>query len=254
MRLCGSPPRETLSAIQLARNMNLSNRLAQVHRRMREACAASGRAPDAVRLVAASKTFPSDAIREAHTAGQSAFGENYVQEMVGKIEALADLPLSWHFIGPIQSNKTGDIAGHAHWVHGVDRPRIARRLSEQRPAHLPPLQVCVQVNLSGEASKSGCAPNEVLALCREVAGLPRLALRGLMAMPAPVQPGDDPRPPYRALKALFDQTRAVLGNPPGFDTISAGMSDDFEAAVAEGATVVRVGRLIFGARPSLTGG
>lgn len=232
--------------------MNLSNRLAQVHERLHEACIRAGRAPQEVRLVAVSKTHPAEAIREAYTAGQRAFGENYVQELLTKAEALAELPVEWHFIGPIQSNKTRDIAQHADWVHGVDRIKVARCLSDQRPAGRPPLSVCVQVNVSGEASKSGCAPDQALDLCREVATLPNLSLRGLMVIPAPTQTGQDPRTPFRTLKQLSDRIRLELGEAQGFDTLSAGMSDDFEAAIAEGATLIRVGSLIFGSRKPLS--
>ena len=229
---------------------DIESNLAAVRRRIREACRAAGRAEDAVGLLAISKTQDAAAIRAAHAAGQSAFGENYVQEALDKRAQLADLPpdppLEWHFTGPVQSNKTRAIAEAFDWVHGVDRLKIAQRLSEQRPAARPPLQVCVQVNISGEASKSGCAPAEAAALCRAVAALPRLRLRGLMAIPAPSAGGGDPRAAFRALRELFE---ALRRDGLELDTLSAGMSDDLEAAIAEGSTLVRIVTAIFGRRP-----
>ena len=165
--------------------LSLNDRLLAVRARIAAAALAAGRTPESVQLIAVSKTFGAEAVREAHAAGQTTFGENYVQEALAKIQALRDLPLDWHFIGPLQSNKTADIAAHFSWVHGIEREKIARRLSEQRPAELPPLNVCVQVNISNETSKSGVNPEETLALCRSVAALPRLKLRGLMAIPEP---------------------------------------------------------------------
>jgi len=200
-----------------------------------------------VTLLAVSKTFPASVVREAHAAGERRFGENYVQEGVDKIAALADLraQLEWHLIGPLQSNKTRIVAEQFDWVHSVDRLKLAQRLSEQRPAQLPPLQVCLQVNISGEASKSGLAPGDVAAAAREVATLPRLRLRGLMAIPEPVDGFEAQRAPHRALRELL-----LRLNSQGLqlDTLSMGMSADLEAAVAEGATIVRVGTAIFGAR------
>ena len=226
--------------------LDIESNLAAVRERIRAACRAAGRADDAVGLLAISKTQDAAAIRAVCGCGQRAFGENYVQEALAKRTALADLPLVWHFTGPIQSNKTRAIAENFDWVHGVDRLRIAERLSAQRPAALPPLQVCVQVNISGEASKSGCRPDELAALCRSVAGLPRLRLRGLMAIPAPTAAHDDPRHAFRRLREAFaDLRREGLE----LDTISAGMSDDLEAAIAEGSTLVRIGTAIFGQRP-----
>lgn len=216
-----------------------------VHTAVRAAAQAAGREPDAVRLLAVSKTFPPAAVREAYAAGQHAFGENYVQEALQKMAALQDLPLEWHFIGPIQSNKTRDIAAHFDWVHGVDRLKVAERLSAQRPDGLPPLDICLQVNVSGEDSKSGVAPQDVEALALQVAGLPRLRLRGLMAIPAP---SDDPvaqRQPFRRMRELLDRLNA-LGL--GLDTLSMGMSHDFPEAIAEGSTIVRIGTAIFGGR------
>ncbi|CAJ6140878.1 pyridoxal phosphate enzyme, YggS family [Burkholderia pseudomallei] len=226
---------------------DLAARLASVHRRIDEAARAAGRAPGSVTLLAVSKTFPADAVRAAYAAGQRAFGENYVQESIDKISTLADLraELEWHFIGPLQSNKTRPVAERFDWVHTIDRLKIAQRLSEQRPAHLPPLNVCVQVNISGEASKSGVAPADAAGLARAVAALPALRLRGLMAIPETETDPEAKRAPHRALHALFEQLRA---SGLALDTLSMGMSDDLEAAVAEGATIVRIGTAIFGAR------
>mgnify|MGYP001179530719 CR=1 FL=1 len=219
--------------------------LQAVRERIRQAALAAGRAPEAVSLLAVSKTWPAGSVREAFAAGQTAFGENYVQEGVAKIGELAALPLEWHFIGPLQSNKTRPVAEHFAWVHSVDRLKIAERLSQQRPANLPPLQVCVQVNVSGEASKSGCSPAEAAALCRGIAVLPCLRLRGLMVIPAPVGDPAAQREPFRRLRGLLADLRA---GGLDLDTLSMGMSHDLEAAVAEGATLVRVGTAIFGER------
>jgi hypothetical protein len=228
--------------------------LAAVHARLSRACTEAGRPGSCVRLLAVSKTFGPAAIREAIAAGQTEFGENYFQEAVGKIAQLPRAELTWHFIGPLQSNKTRGIAETFDWVHGVDRLKIAQRLSEQRPATLPLLQVCVQVNISGEASKSGCSTDEAPVLCAEIARLPRLNLRGLMAIPAPAG-REDPRASYRRLRELFGSIRGSSpGLGPQFDTLSAGMSDDMEAAIAEGSTLVRVGTAIFGARRAKDGG
>ncbi|MBI4808560.1 MAG: YggS family pyridoxal phosphate-dependent enzyme [Nitrosomonadales bacterium] len=198
-----------------------------------------------VRLLAVSKTFPAAAVREAYQAGQTAFGENYLQEALEKIEALRELPLEWHFIGPIQSNKTRPIAEHFAWVHSVDRLKVAERLSAQRPPHLPPLNVCLQVNVSGEDSKSGVAPEEVVRLAEEVARLPRLKLRGLMSIPAPAADEMAQRLPFARMRAIFGKLNA-LGME--LDTLSMGMSHDYPAAIKEGATIVRIGTAIFGAR------
>jgi pyridoxal phosphate enzyme (YggS family) len=220
----------------------IAENIAKVRERIREAAQALQRDPAAVGLLAVSKTKPAQAIREAHAAGQIDFGENYLQEALSKQAELTDLPLIWHFIGPIQSNKTRQIAEHFDWVHSVDRLKIAQRLSEQRPEHLPPLNICLQVNVSSEASKSGCTPEELPALAQAVTQLPRLRLRGLMTIP---EPSDDPqaqREPLARLRRLRD---ALPGN---LDTLSMGMSQDLEAAVAEGATWVRIGTALFGAR------
>lgn len=224
---------------------NIPYNLASVRARIAAACKAAGRPENAVGLLAVSKTFGAAEIRQAHAAGQRAFGENYLQEALDKQAELAGLPLEWHFIGPVQSNKTRGLAERFDWVHGVERLKIAQRLSEQRPPDLAPLNVCVQVNVSGEASKSGCTPAEGLELCRAVAGLPRLRLRGLMAIPAPGGGGADARAPFRQLRELFGELRRAGLE---VDTISAGMSDDLEDAIAEGATIVRVGSSIFGKR------
>jgi len=205
----------------------------------------AGRSGDGVCLLAVSKTFAAEAVREAYHGGQIAFGENYLQEALGKIEALRDLPLEWHFIGPIQSNKTRPIAEHFAWVHSVDRLKIAERLSAQRPAGLPPLNVCLEVNVSGEASKSGVAPAELLPLARAVAALPCIRLRGLMAIPAPAADEDAQRAPFAQMRRLLEDLQRQ-GLP--LDTLSMGMSHDFAAAIREGATIVRVGTAIFGAR------
>lgn len=216
--------------------------VAKVRARIREAAQASGRDPQDVHLLAVSKTKPVNALREAFACGQRDFGENYLQEALAKQAELADLDLTWHFIGPIQSNKTRAIAGHFAWVHSVDRLKIAQRLSEQRPAHLPPLNICLQVNVSGEASKSGCAPAELAELARAAVELPNLRLRGLMAIP---EPTDDPT----AQRAAFARLRELRdGLDLDLDTLSMGMSHDLEAAIAEGATWIRVGTALFGAR------
>ncbi len=212
---------------------------------MASAAERAGRDASQVRLLAVSKTWPVESLRAAFEAGQSAFGENYVQEGVAKIEALSDLPLEWHFIGPLQSNKTRLVATHFDWVHSIDRLKLAERLSAQRPATLPPLQVCIQVNVSGEASKSGVAPDAVRALALSVRGLPRLVLRGLMCIPEPE--GDEGllRARFRALGQLQHE---LAEHGLVLDTLSMGMSDDLELAIDEGSTLVRVGSAIFGNR------
>ncbi|MEA5098237.1 MAG: YggS family pyridoxal phosphate-dependent enzyme [Burkholderiaceae bacterium] len=227
----------------------ISHNLQAVHHNISVASQAASRKPDEVSLLAVSKTWGADAVLEAARAGQRAFGENYEQEAVTKMAAVKaaqpDLALEWHFIGPIQSNKTRSIAEHFDWVHSVDRERIARRLSEQRPAHLPPLNVCIQVNISGETSKSGVSVTEVPALASVIASLPRLRLRGLMAIPEPENDPKKQRIPFAQMKLLFERLRA---QGFGMDTLSMGMTDDLPTAVAEGATIVRVGTAIFGQR------
>jgi PLP dependent protein len=224
-------------------------RLQQVKRRIHRANSCMETGVQSVTLLAVSKTQPADAVREAFAAGQRAFGENYVQEALDKMAALADLrpQLEWHLIGPLQSNKTRVVAEAFDWVHSVDRLKIAQRLNEQRPAWLPPLNVCLQVNISGEASKSGFMPDEVPAAAHAVAALPQLRLRGLMAIPEPAGDLDAQRAPHRELRALFERLR---GEGLDLDTLSMGMSADLEAAVAEGATIVRIGTAIFGDRPA----
>ncbi len=229
----------------------IASRLQQVRTRITQACAAAGRPVQSVTLLAVGKTCPASRLREAFDAGQCAFGENYVQEALQKIEQLADLraAIEWHFIGPLQSNKTRAVAEAFDWVHSVDRLKLAERLSAQRPAQLAPLQVCLQVNISGEASKSGVAPAGVPALARAVAELPGLRLRGLMAIPEPAEGFEAQRAPHRALRELlFALQRDIPHQGLAPDTLSMGMSDDLEAAIAEGATLVRVGTAIFGAR------
>ncbi|MEX3954562.1 YggS family pyridoxal phosphate-dependent enzyme [Trinickia sp. EG282A] len=226
---------------------SIADNLAAVHGRIAQAALAAQRDPASVKLLAVSKTFPADDVRTAFAAGQRAFGENYVQESIAKIEALADLraQIEWHFIGPLQSNKTRPVAEHFDWVHSVDRLKIAQRLSEQRPPNLAPLNVCLQVNVSGESSKSGVAPSDAPTLAKEIAAMPRLVLRGLMSIPEPTEDVDTQRAQHRTLRALFEALRA---EGLSIDTLSMGMSADLEAAVFEGATIVRIGSAIFGAR------
>ena len=223
----------------------ISANLQAVKSRIRAAAQSAGRDAGAARLLAVSKSWPAASVRAAFAAGQRAFAENYVQEGVAKIAALDDLDLEWHFIGPLQSNKTREVAEHFDWVHSIDRLKIAERLSAQRPAAAPPLQVCLQVNVSGEASKGGVAADAVPGLARAVAKLPRLRLRGLMAIPEPSRDADQ-------LRGRFAQLRDLLArlNDEGMqmDMLSMGMSDDFEIAIAEGATIVRIGTAIFGTR------
>lgn len=219
--------------------------LHRVQTQLAEAAHAAGRDAATVQLLAVSKTFPAEAVREVYAAGQRAFGENYVQELQAKAAELADLAIEWHFIGPLQSNKTRIVAETAHWVHAIDRLKIAERLSAQRPAHLPPLQVCVQVNVSGEDSKSGCSPADAPALLQAVAALPGLQLRGLMCIPEPTQDAATLAARFGVLRQLQQQMAAqglVL------DTLSMGMSADMGQAIAAGSTLVRVGTAIFGAR------
>jgi pyridoxal phosphate enzyme (YggS family) len=219
----------------------------QVRARIAAACEAAGRPVQSVTLLCVSKTFGAAAVREAIAAGERRFGENYVQEGLEKMAALADVreAIEWHLIGPLQSNKTRVVAEQCDWVHSVDRLKIAERLSEQRPAHRPPLQVCLQVNISGEASKSGLAPDEVSAVAHAVARLPRLVLRGLMAIPEPAATLEAQRAPHAALRQWMERlNREGLA----LDTLSMGMTADLEAAILEGATIVRVGTAVFGGR------
>jgi pyridoxal phosphate enzyme (YggS family) len=226
-------------------NSSIADNITRIRVQIQAACQAAGRAPDSVQLLAVSKTWGTDAVRQAHAAGQTAFGENYIQEAVDKITALRDLPLQWHCIGPIQSNKTRLVAEHFDWVHSIDRLKIAQRLSEQRPPELPPLQVCIQVNVDGGETKSGVSPKDLPELALAVAALPRLQLRGLMTIPEPAETDAQMRAVHRQAKDLFEQLRAQ-GLP--LDTLSMGMSADMAAAIAEGSTMVRVGTAIFGQR------
>lgn len=223
--------------------------LQAVRRSIATAARNVSREPHEIKLLAVSKTFGPEAVIDAAQAGQTAFGENYLQEAVEKIAAVKaacpDLKLEWHYIGPIQSNKTRAIAEHFDWVHSVDREKIAQRLSEQRPAHLAPLNICLQINISGEASKSGVAPELALELARSIRSLPRLTLRGLMAIPGPTETFDQQRAPFAKLRELFDHMRA---QGIDLDTLSMGMSADMDAAIAEGANIVRIGTAIFGQR------
>ena len=216
--------------------------ISTLEQRIRTASLEAQRDPASVGLLAVSKTKPSSALREAYAAGLRDFGENYLQEALSKQAELADLPLCWHFIGPIQSNKTRAIAENFAWVHSVDRLKIAQRLSEQRPEGLEPLNICIQVNVSGEASKSGCTPEDLPALAAAISALPRLKLRGLMAIPEPTEDQAEQAAAFAAVRTLQDQLDLPL------DTLSMGMSHDLEAAIAQGSTWVRIGTALFGAR------
>ena len=224
---------------------SIRNNLQIVRARIAAACAEAHRDVNEVTLVAVSKTFDADAIREASEGGQRAFGENYIQEAIEKMALLRDVPIEWHCIGPIQSNKSRLVAANFHWAHTVDRLKVAQRLSDQRPEHLPPLQVCIQVNIDGASTKAGVTPAEALDLALEVARLPRLALRGLMTIPEPAQGFAAQKAAHLRARALFDSLRAA--SLP-VDTLSMGMTDDLEAAIAAGSTMVRVGTAIFGGR------
>ncbi len=227
----------------------ISENILQVRARLTAACAAAQRDPATVGVLAVSKFQPAQAVREAVAAGQTAFGENYVQEALDKMAALADLrpALAWHLIGPLQSNKTRVVAEHFDWVHAVDRLKIAQRLSEQRPTGMAPLNICLQINVSAEASKSGVSPQDLPALAAEVAHLPGLRLRGLMAIPEPLSGLAAQRVPHQRLRHLLEGLQA---QGLALDTLSMGMSGDLEAAVLEGATLLRIGTAIFGARPT----
>ncbi|QBQ53649.1 YggS family pyridoxal phosphate-dependent enzyme [Nitrosococcus wardiae] len=224
----------------------IAQQLAQVRARIAEAEQRFGRPAGSVTLIAATKTCSVSAIRAAIACGQRAFGENYLQEALPKIKELESENLEWHFIGPIQSNKTRDIAAHFDWVHSVDRLKIAQRLNQQRPPELPPLNICLQVNISGEDSKSGTTPEALTEIAKAVAEMPRLSLRGLMTLPPLNSDFEAQRQPFRALHQLWQELRQ---GGLKLDTLSIGMSDDLEAAIAEGATLVRVGAAIFGRRP-----
>jgi pyridoxal phosphate enzyme (YggS family) len=226
---------------------NLPERVHLVRERMARAAARAGRNAHSVTLLAVTKAQPPEVVRAAAGCGLGDFGESYLQEALGKLDALRDLPLSWHFVGRVQSNKTRPIAAAFAWVHAVDRLKIAARLSEQRPHHAPPLNVCLQVRLGAEAGKGGAAPDELPALAREVARLPRLALRGLMCIPPEETDPGRQRAWFRELRRLY---AALNAGGAALDTLSMGMSGDFEAAIEEGATIVRVGTALFGARPA----
>ncbi|AQZ80883.1 YggS family pyridoxal phosphate enzyme [Acinetobacter calcoaceticus] len=214
-----------------------------VLQQIRRACEHAQRAPEAVQLLAVSKTHPSESLREMYAAGQRAFGENYLQEALEKIEALKDLEIEWHFIGHVQRNKTKNLAEKFDWVHGVDRLIIAERLSNQRFQDQSDLNICLQVNIDGQDSKDGCAPDEVAELVAQISQLPKIRLRGLMVIPAP-----DNTAAFADAKALFDEVREKHAHPQDWDTLSMGMSSDLEAAIAAGSTMVRVGTALFGAR------
>ena len=220
----------------------IADNIVEVEARIRAAALAVQRDVTSIHLLAVSKTKPAAALREAYAAGLRDFGENYLQEARAKQVELAELPLCWHFIGPIQSNKTRDIAEHFAWVHSVDRLKIAQRLSEQRPANLPPLNICIQVNVSGEASKSGCTPADLPALAAAISALPRLKLRGLMAIPEPTEDRAEQDAAFATVRTLQESLNM------GLDTLSMGMSHDLESAIAQGATWVRIGTALFGAR------
>lgn len=227
---------------------NIAKNLQIVRDQIHQASQTAQRNADAVCLLAVSKTRHADELRSAYQTGQRDFGENYLQEGLDKIEQLKDLAICWHFIGPIQSNKTRPIAEHFHWVHSVDRFKIAQRLSDQRPAHLPPLNICLQINISAEASKSGLLPEELPAVAAQVQALPNIRLRGLMAIPAACSDPTLQRQPFAELRALLEQLQQQTPAATQLDTLSMGMSGDIDAAIAEGATIVRIGTAIFGAR------
>ena len=224
---------------------HLSDNITKLLERVRSSSQKSQIGNNDILILAVSKTRSASEIREAHACGLAHFGENYLQEALEKIESLPDLDITWHFIGPLQSNKTRPVAEHFHWVHSVDREKIARRLNEQRPQHLPPLQICLQVNVSGQSSKSGVSLDELPALADAVAGMPKLTLRGLMAIPAPTE---DEQEQHEAFRTMRHALQSLQVKHPHIDTLSMGMSADMEAAIAEGATIVRIGTAIFGPR------
>jgi len=236
--------------------MSFPDRKTEIEQRIAKACQQFGKSPEQIRLLAVSKTFPATAVEDAFKAGLTEFGENYVQEGVDKINTLAKhrQQMTWHFIGPLQSNKTKDVAEHFDWMHSVDREKIARRLSEQRPASMAPLQICLQINTSGEASKSGVEPAQAVAVAKTIADLPQLTLRGLMSIPEPTDDVAVQRQQFSALTALFQTIKAQLSSEQRsqFNVLSMGMSSDLESAVAESipgvTTMVRIGTALFGAR------
>jgi len=228
---------------------SIAENISTIREQITKCAVASGRSPDSVSLLAVSKTQSAERVREAFAAGQRDFGENYVQEALAKIAALPLPGICWHFIGPIQSNKTREIAGNFAWVHSVDRLKIAQRLDAQRPVSMAPLNVCIQVNLSAEETKSGTSLEEVEALCAQIGQLKNLRLRGLMAIPAPCA---DPVLQREVFRPLADLLNRLAPHYPHMDTLSIGMSDDFESAIAEGSTIVRIGSAIFGPRAQIT--
>jgi pyridoxal phosphate enzyme (YggS family) len=230
---------------------NITNSVNKVRQKIADIALNCNRDPNSVTLLAVSKTKPPAAIRSAFHAGQRCFGENYLQEALAKMIALADLDIEWHFIGPLQSNKTQSVAENFAWVHSVDRLKTARRLNDQRPPNLPPLNVCLQVNIDKEESKSGIAPSELIDLAQHIVTLPNIRLRGLMTIPTRHQDPTKQRTPFVKLQLLLKQLQDMLPNYPGIDTLSMGMSRDMETAIAEGATIVRIGTDIFGARDKL---
>lgn len=225
---------------------SIAENLARVRDQIQSCAVKNHRSEQDVALLAVSKTRPAEDLRTAFNEGQRDFGENYLQEALEKIEALQDLDICWHFIGPLQSNKTRAVAESFHWLHTVDRIKIAKRLSEQRPANLPPLNICIQVNVSDEESKSGCKPDKLEELATEIVKLPNLCLRGLMAIPKASENSDEQRQAFARMKQLLKQLQFTYDS---VDTLSMGMSGDMDSAIAEGATIVRIGTAIFGARP-----
>jgi pyridoxal phosphate enzyme (YggS family) len=227
---------------------NIENNTTSVQRRLQQAARAAGRNPEDILLLAVSKTRTSAQVKAAVDCGLSCFGENYLQEAIEKIEQLRGLDISWHFIGPLQSNKSRQVAEHFDWVHSVDRLKIAKRLSDQRPTDMPPLNICLQVNIDNEPSKSGLSPQQAVAAACSIAALPNLRLRGLMAIPRPRTEPAEQRQPFAQLRALLAEINSKLDNSQKLDTLSMGMSGDLEPAIYEGATIVRVGTDIFGPR------
>ncbi len=224
---------------------SIAENLQSVRQQIDQAATQSARMPQDIHLLAVSKTRQPDELRALYQLGQTAFGENYLQEALDKIEALNDLPITWHFIGPIQSNKTRAIAEHFSWVHSVDRLKIAQRLSEQRPAALPPLNICLQINISQEDSKAGCLPSEAETLLNQITSLPNIVVRGLMAIPKATTDSDAQARTFLQMQTLFHELKK---QHPLLDTLSMGMSDDMAVAIAHGATVVRIGTALFGPR------
>jgi len=229
---------------------NLKANLQNVYSRVEAACAKAGREPSEITLLAVSKRHPATRIRELFELGQTRFGENYVQEALEKQQILQDKRIEWHFIGPLQSNKTKEVAGHFHWAQSADRRKILRRLSEQRPPELPPLNVCLQINIDREPQKSGLMPEELIDMAQYASELKGLRLRGLMAIPKPAESIEEALPSYRKMRQLFE---GLAGAGFGVDTLSMGMSADLEAAILEGSTMVRIGTDLLGPRPGTTG-